>query len=290
MNKRAVFEDENQVDEAAVMEDEPQEVEIETGEDNAASDQLTEGDAEQHEEESDEVVVSIFVNPTQFAPGEDYEQYPRPMDQDLAACRQERVDTVFVPSVSEVYPAGDATTVSVTRLTDVLCGPTRPGHFDGVTTVVARLFNIVAPDAAYFGQKDAQQAVVIRRMVRDLHWPIRIVVCPTVREPDGLAMSSRHAYLTVEQRQQARCLYAALSWAREQIQTSKCDVKVLLDTMRRRIEAAGPCSIDYIELVDADELAPKAEATGRCLIGLAVRIGSARLIDNVVVDAGETSS
>jgi pantoate--beta-alanine ligase len=236
----------------------------------------------------DELVVSIFVNPTQFGPGEDYEQYPRPMDRDLAACRQERVDTVFIPSVSEVYPAGDVTTVSVARLTEVLCGPARPGHFDGVTTVVARLFNMVAPDAAYFGQKDAQQAAVIRRMVRDLHWPIRIVICPTAREPDGLAMSSRNAYLTAEQRQQARCLYAALSWAREQIEASKRDAKVLLDGMRRRIEAAGPCSIDYIELVDADELAPKAEACGRCLIGLAVRIGPARLIDNIVVDAGES--
>ena len=236
----------------------------------------------------DELVVSIFVNPTQFGPGEDYEQYPRPMDRDLAACRQERVDTVFIPSVSEVYPAGDVTTVSVARLTEVLCGPARPGHFDGVTTVVARLFNMVAPDAAYFGQKDAQQAAVIRRMVRDLHWPIRIVICPTVREPDGLAISSRNAYLTAEQRQQARCLYAVLSWAREQIQAGQRDVKVVLGGMRSRIEAAGPCSIDYIELVDADELAPKAEACGRCLIGLAVRIGPARLIDNIVVDAGES--
>jgi len=237
-----------------------------------------------------EVVVTIFVNPTQFGPGEDFEKYPRPLDADLEACRQENVDTVFVPEVSEVYPTGDVTTVSVARLTDVLCGPIRPGHFVGVTTVVARLFNMVGPDAAYFGQKDAQQSVVIQRMVRDLHWPIRIVVCPTVREPDGLAISSRNAYLTPEQRQQACCLYAALTWVRQQIEAGQRDVKQLQAGMRKSIESAGPCSIDYIEIVDADELTPKVTAKGRCLIALAVRIGPARLIDNLVVDAGEIRS
>ncbi len=237
-----------------------------------------------------EVVVSIFVNPTQFAPGEDYEEYPRPIEGDLAACRAEGVDVVLCPPVAEMYPERSATTVSVARLTDGLCGPHRPGHFDGVTTAVAKLFNIVQPDAAYFGQKDAQQAVVIRRMVTDLLWPIEIVVCPTVREPDGLALSSRNAYLSPQARTQARSLFATLDWARGQIESGRRDVAPLLREMRERIEAAGRCSIDYLELVDADELTPKQVARGRCLIALAVRIGPARLIDNVVVDAGRGSS
>lgn len=232
-----------------------------------------------------EVVVSIFVNPTQFAPGEDYVRYPRPEGADLAACREEGVNAVFMPSVEEVYPEGSLTTVSVARLSEPLCGPLRPGHFTGVTTVVAKLFNMVQPDAAYFGQKDAQQAVIIRRMVRDLFWPIEIVVCPIVRESDGLAMSSRNAYLSPEQRVQARCLSRALFEARDSIQTGRRDTTQLTSKMRHQIEAAGPCSIDYIEILDADNLTPKPKVAGRCLIALAVRIGHTRLIDNIVVDA-----
>jgi pantoate--beta-alanine ligase len=235
----------------------------------------------------DDVVVSIFVNPTQFGPGEDFDRYPRPLEADLVACEEERVNGVFCPSVQEMYPPDSVTAVTVSRLTDGLCGAHRPGHFAGVSTVVAKLFNIVQPDAAFFGQKDAQQAAVIRRMVRDLCWPIEIVVCPTVREADGLAMSSRNVYLSPAERVQARSLSAALDWAREQVRAGQRDARELVREMRRRIEAAGPCSIDYIEIVDADELTPEAVVEGRCLAALAVRIGKTRLIDNVVLEGPE---
>lgn len=233
---------------------------------------------------SDVVIVSIFVNPTQFGPGEDFDRYPRPVEADLAACREEGVDAVFCPSVEEMYPPASATSVTVSRLTEGLCGAHRPGHFAGVTTVVAKLFNIVQPDTAYFGQKDAQQAAVIRRMVRDLFFPVEIVVCPTVREPDGLAMSSRNAYLSPQERVQARSLSAALRWAQEQVRAGRRDGPELIREMRRRIEAAGPCFIDYIEIVDPEDLRPKAVVEGPCLIALAVRIGNTRLIDNVMVE------
>lgn len=233
------------------------------------------------------VLASIFVNPTQFGPNEDFEKYPRPLEADLVACREEGVDLVFVPEVGEIYPRGAVTKVTVGRLTEGLCGRHRPGHFDGVTTVVAKLFNIVQPDRAYFGQKDAQQAAVIQQMVRDLLWPMEIVVCPTVRESDGLAMSSRNAYLSLRERRQATCLNAALQWAKECIDSGRRDVAGLTAGMRERIEAAGPCTIDYIEVVDARTLDPKTVVIGRCLIALAVRIGSTRLIDNVLVDGGD---
>jgi len=232
----------------------------------------------------DLVVVSIFVNPAQFGPNEDYRAYPRPIEADLAACQAEAVDAVFCPAVEEMYPRGSATTVTVGGLTEGLCGAHRPGHFAGVTTVVAKLFNIVQPDVAYFGQKDAQQVVVIRRMARDLAWPIQIAICPTIRETDGLAMSSRNAYLTPPQRRQAASLYAVLSWAGEQIEAGQRDPQWLAAQMRNRLTAAGPCAIEYISVVDADDLSPKATVEGRCLLALAVRIGQARLIDNLVVD------
>jgi len=240
--------------------------------------------------ECEELVVSIFVNPTQFCPGEDFDKYPRPLEEDLDACEAEGVDTVFCPNVNEMYPAGSVTTVSVSTLTQGLCGAHRPGHFDGVTTVVAILFNIIQPDVAYFGQKDAQQAAVIRRMVRDLRWPIRIVVCPTIREPDGLAMSSRNNYLTPQQRQQAVCLFHALDEARQRITSGERDTAKLVAGMRKTIESAGPCEIDYIEIVDEGNLAPRAVVEGRCLLALAVHIGQSRLIDNLVVDVGQSSS
>jgi pantoate--beta-alanine ligase len=231
------------------------------------------------------VVVSIFVNPTQFAPGEDYDQYPQQIEADLACCRSDGVDAVFCPEADEMYPSGSSTTVAVSGLTEGLCGAHRPGHFDGVTTVVALLFNIVQPDVAYFGQKDAQQAAVIRRMVRDLAFPIELVVCPTVREPDGLAMSSRNAYLDPEQRAQATCLYKALTCAHDRIEAGQRDIAVLIKEMRDGIESAGPCSIDYVEIVDPDTMRPKTAAEGRCLVALAVHIGNARLIDNMLIDA-----
>lgn len=237
----------------------------------------------------DRVVVSIFVNPTQFGPGEDFDRYPRPVEADLAACTEEGVDVVFLPQVSEMYPPGDSTTVRVARLTDGLCGAHRPGHFDGVTTVVSKLFNAVQPDVAFFGQKDAQQAGVIRRMVRDMLFPLEIVVCPTVREPDGLALSSRNAYLSAAERKQALSLIAALRWAAETVRAGRTEAAGLVREMRSRIEASGRCEIDYIEIVDADSLEPRSRVEGACLIALAVRIGNTRLIDNVIVDAAPAS-
>lgn len=235
----------------------------------------------------DVVVVSIFVNPTQFAPGEDFDRYPRSLDADLAACRAEGADVVFCPSAADMYPPGSVTTVAVSELAEGLCGAHRPGHFTGVATVVTKLFNIVQPDVAYFGQKDAQQVAVIRRMVRDLFLPLEIVVCPTVREADGLALSSRNAYLSPDERRRAVSLSAALRWAEAQVANGQRAAKPLVTEMYRQIQAAGPCSIDYIEVVDAEDLRPREQIFGRCLIAVAVRIGSTRLIDNVVVEVDE---
>ncbi len=232
----------------------------------------------------DFVVVSIFVNPTQFGPGEDFEAYPRDEAGDLAACTRAGVDLVFFPTVDVMYPADAATTVHVARLTDTLCGPHRPGHFDGVATVVTKLFNIVQPDAAYFGQKDAQQLAVIRRMTRDLDMPIEIVGCPTVREPDGLAMSSRNAYLDPAQRAQATCLYRALEHARARIHAGQLSPETITAEMRAIVCGAGPCQIDYISIVDPDTMQPVPRIAGPVLVALAVRIGRTRLIDNLTVD------
>lgn len=233
----------------------------------------------------DHVVVSVFVNPTQFGPNEDFDRYPRPLEADLTACEAEGADCVFMPPVSEMYPAGAVTTVSVSGLTEGMCGASRPGHFQGVTTVVAKLFNVVQPDVAYFGQKDYQQAAVIKQMVRDLLYPIRIEVCPTIREADGLAMSSRNAYLRPEERRQAPILYATLTWARDQITAGQRDAAGLIPQMRQRIEASGPCQIDYVVINNAETLMPVDTIAGQCILALAVRIGQTRLIDNILVDA-----
>jgi pantoate--beta-alanine ligase len=230
------------------------------------------------------LVVSIFVNPTQFAPGEDFARYPRDEAGDLAVCETAGVDLVFMPAAEEVHPAGSVTTVHVARLTETLCGPQRPGHFDGVATVVAKLFNIVQPDAAYFGQKDAQQLAVIRQMVRDLNMPIEIVGCPTVREADGLAASSRNAYLEGSQRGQARCLYQALCEAKSRIERGETLAAAVVRAMRRIIEAAGPAEIDYISVADPETMQPVERIDRPVLVALAVRIGSTRLIDNLQVD------
>jgi pantoate--beta-alanine ligase len=229
------------------------------------------------------VVVSIFVNPTQFSPGEDLARYPRPVEADLAACEKEGVHLVFLPSVSEMYPPDSCTTVHVAGLTDPLCGPHRPGHFDGVTTIVAKLFGIVQPDVAYFGQKDAQQAAVIRRMAADLDMKTRISTCPTVREADGLAMSSRNAYLSPADRRQARCLIEALRLGESLIRQGERRACEVVATMRAHIVAAGPCSIDYVEAVDPETLQPVATIDHPVLLALAVRIGETRLIDNLLV-------
>lgn len=232
------------------------------------------------------VVVSIFVNPTQFGPHEDFQRYPRNEAGDLKICQEAGADLVFLPPVYEMYPPDAVTKIHVAKLTDTLCGPHRPGHFDGVATVVAKLFNIVQPDAAYFGEKDAQQLAVIRRMVRDLDFPIEIVGCPTVREPDGLAMSSRNAYLTPAERAQALCLNRALLEAEKQIRAGERDAESIVAAMLRIIEAAGPAKVDYVSIVDSDALQPVARIAGPVLVALAVRIGATRLIDNRRVDAG----
>lgn len=233
------------------------------------------------------VVVSLFVNPTQFGPHEDYDRYPRDTAGDLQKCEQAGVELVFMPEVAAMYPPDAATTIHVARLTDTLCGPCRPGHFDGVATVVAKLFNIVQPDAAYFGQKDAQQLAVIRRMVRDLDFPLRIVGCPTVREPDGLAMSSRNAMLSPEERRRAPALHRALTAARARIVAGERDPAAVVAEMRQAIEEVHPTTIDYISIVDPETMQPVGQITGPVLIALAVRLGATRLIDNLTVDPGE---
>ncbi len=229
------------------------------------------------------VLVSIFVNPTQFGPHEDFSRYPRPESADLAACEAADADAVFLPSVGEMYPPESYTRVRVEHLTHHLCGPFRPRHFEGVATIVCKLFNIVQPDRAYFGQKDAQQLAVIRRMVRDLNFAIEIVGCPTRREPDGLALSSRNAYLAPAERAQAACLHQALQAARAAITAGALRPEPVLAQMRRIIEDAGPARIDYISIVDADTLQPLETLRPPLLIALAVHIGKTRLIDNVSI-------
>lgn len=229
------------------------------------------------------VVVSIFVNPTQFGPNEDFNRYPRDEASDLEICRQAGVDAVFLPTVADMYPAGAVTTVHVARLTDTLCGRWRPGHFDGVATVVAKLFNLAQPDAAYFGEKDAQQLAVIRRMVRDLDFPIEIVGCPTVREPDGLALSSRNRYLSPDERARARALSAALRRAAELVASGVRDAATIQRDMEAIIAAARPTQIDYISIVDAETLQPIERMAAPALAAVAVRFGQTRLIDNVTL-------
>jgi len=235
------------------------------------------------------VVVSIFVNPTQFTPGGDFKRYPRDETGDLEVCRKAGVDLVFLPPTEQMYRPDAVTTVHVARLTDTLCGPCRPGHFDGVCLVVAKLFNIVQPDVVYFGQKDAQQLAVIRRMVHDLDISIEIVGCPTVREPDGLAVSSRNAYLSDAQRRQAAALYRSLCDARTRIQAGGHDPVEVTGHMRRIIDEAGPANVDYISVVDPDSMQPVQRIDKPVLIALVVHVGRARLIDNLLVDPHGTA-
>lgn len=234
-------------------------------------------------EKCDRLVVSIFVNPIQFGPKEDYRAYPRDLDHDLRLVRNVGVDVVFYPDVKEMYPEGYATYVEVEGLTRYLCGRSRPGHFRGVTTVVAKLFNIVKPHLAVFGQKDAQQAFVIKRMVEDLNYDIEIVVVPTVRESDGLAMSSRNVYLNQKEREQAPVLYRALKLGEKLIREGERDGNRLKHAMRRLIKDESDGRIDYIEIVDTCRLVPVKKIRGEVLIALAVYLGKARLIDNIIV-------
>jgi len=228
--------------------------------------------------------VTVFVNPTQFGPNEDFAKYPQRFERDTDLCAGVGVNLLFAPTVETMYPGGAQTTIHVPGLGDGLCGPHRPGHFDGVATVVAKLFHILPADVAFFGEKDYQQLAVIRAMVRDLNLPIEIVGCPTVRETDGLAMSSRNVYLTPEAREQAVSLSRALFRAVDEVTAGERDTRTITESIRSEIERAGPCEIDYVDVVDARTLEVLRAVDRSARICLAVRIGGCRLIDNVPVD------
>jgi len=234
-------------------------------------------------EECGFTVVSIFVNPTQFGPGEDYDRYPRDLERDLSMCESVGVDLVFAPGVSEMYEPDACTRVTVSGLTQNLCGRSRPGHFDGVTTVVCKLFNMVRPDRAYFGQKDAQQVAVVRRMVRDLNIPVEVREMPTVREPDGLAMSSRNVYLSPDQRRAALSLHRSLRTAADMIEKGERSAAKIRERMIDIILSSGLAELDYVEIVDADSLRNIDTLKGEVLIAVAVKFGQTRLIDNIKV-------
>ena len=233
----------------------------------------------------DHVVVSCFVNPTQFGPGEDYERYPHDPERDLSLLRPEGVDAVFLPVKEEIYPNGDATFVEVAGMDDILEGAQRPGHLRGVATVVAKLLHIVQPHRAYFGQKDAQQLVVVRRMVRDLHLDVEIVARPTVREPDGLAMSSRNVYLSPQEREAALVLSKALRQAEELFAGGERDGERLRTAMRELIAQEPLAQLDYVSVADVETLQELELVEGAALASLAVRIGRTRLIDNVILQS-----
>ncbi|MBT9143392.1 MAG: Pantothenate synthetase [Dehalococcoidia bacterium] len=229
-------------------------------------------------------ILSIFVNPLQFGIGEDYEEYPCHLESDAVQVKKAGGHIIFAPTVKEMYPQGHATYVDVERLTAVLCGASRPHHFRGVTTVVAKLFNIVNPDQAYFGQKDVQQSLVIQRMVRDLNMNVLVHIIPTVREADGLAMSSRNSYLSPAERSAASILYKSLSQASEEIQGGQRDAAVIQAFIVEKISLELLANIDYVAVVDTEEIRPVKEISGRTLIALAVRFGKTRLIDNIIVE------
>lgn len=235
-------------------------------------------------QETDVTVVSLFVNPAQFGPQEDYQKYPRDLERDSELLRRAGVDFLFAPPVEEIYPPDFQTYATVERVSAPLEGRFRPGHFRGVATVVLKLFNVVQPHRAFFGQKDAQQCVVIQQLASDLNLPVEIVVCPIVREPDGLALSSRNAYLNPEERRAALVLYRSLTRARELIQTGQWRVEVIVREIRALIEQEPRARIDYVEVVDARTLQPIERVGGSTLIALAVWIGPARLIDNLRVE------
>lgn len=234
------------------------------------------------------VLVSIFVNPTQFGPNEDYGRYPRDERGDLEKCRAAGAEAVFLPGVEEMYPGGARTTIHVSGLSETLCGRHRPGHFDGVATVVAKLFNIVRPDVAYFGRKDAQQLAIVRRMARDLDMGIEIVGCPIVREPDGLAMSSRNAYLAPEDRERATSIHGALLEGRRRILSGECDATSVRGAMMRVLSAGRPSTIDYVSVVDPETLAEVERVGGAVLLAIAAHFGTTRLIDNELVERAES--
>ncbi len=234
--------------------------------------------------ENDLVIVSVFVNPTQFDDQHDLAAYPRSLEHDCQVAGRAGADLVFAPSGQEMYPDGFATWVEVQGLTDHLCGASRPGHFRGVCTVVAKLFAICTPDRAYFGEKDFQQLAVIRRMTRDLDLPVQIVGCPTVREADGLALSSRNTRLTKIEREQAPVLFAALQEAGRLVEGGERAAEVIIRRLTETVQKAPLAVIDYVQVVDAESLQPVQTLRGRCLLALAVRFGETRLIDSLVVE------
>jgi pantoate--beta-alanine ligase len=233
---------------------------------------------------TDIVVVSIFVNPTQFGPGEDYDSYPRDLERDARKVISAGGDIIFSPSASDMYPEGYLTYVDMGKVTEPLCGLSRPAHFRGVATIVNKLFNIIKPHKAFFGQKDYQQSVVIKRMVKDLNMDIDIIVLPTVRGPDGLAMSSRNSYLSEEERKVSPVLYKSLTIASGMIREGERNARKILSAIKRMIEKEPLVSIDYIAMTDSETLEDIDEIKGKTLIALAVRIGKTRLIDNILIE------
>jgi pantoate--beta-alanine ligase len=235
--------------------------------------------------QTDVVAASIFVNPAQFGPNEDFARYPRTLERDSELLKNEGVDLLFAPSAEEMYPKGAVTWVTVDGLSDKLCGRSRPGHFRGVTTVVSKLFHIVEPDVAFFGQKDAVQLVLIRRMVRDLNMPVEIIGCPIVREKDGLAMSSRNAYLSSEERKSALVLNDSLQEIKKRFEAGERRSEKLISAGMEFFRREPSVRLDYLEIVDPETLDPLQSVTGDALIAIAAYVGKTRLIDNVMLTA-----
>lgn len=230
--------------------------------------------------ENDKVIVSVFVNPTQFGPNEDYDSYPRNIEKDMELCKNAGAAAVFNPEPSEMYSDNKSTTVSVSGLTEVLCGARRPGHFNGVCLVITKFFNIVKPDRAYFGQKDAQQVAVLKRMVRDLSFDVEIVPCPIIREDDGLAKSSRNTYLSADERKAALVLSISLTTAKEMLDNGERNADKIKETMIFEINKEPLAKIDYVEIVDSEDLSSISKIERSILVPIAVYIGKTRLIDN----------
>ncbi len=238
----------------------------------------------------DILVVSIYVNPKQFGPNEDYAKYPRTLDDDVELCRRLGCDIVFSPDDSEIYPTPQNAWVTVENLTVPLCGRERPGHFRGVTTVVAKLFNILAPDVAVFGQKDAQQALVIREMARQLDFPVRLILSPTVREKDGLAVSSRNKYLSPENRLKAAFIYGSLCAGKKMIEAGERDPAVVTGRVKDHLSENAIDHVEYAELLSADDLSRLDRVEGKIILAVAVKLGDTRLIDNIVLNVEDTGS
>jgi len=234
--------------------------------------------------DTDCVIVTIFVNPSQFGPKEDFKRYPRAIKRDIMLCEKEGVDIIFTPEAKEMYPKGYATYVNVEKITDKLCGVSRPGHFQGVSTVVVKLFNITMPDIAYFGQKDAQQAIVIKRMADDLNMSVNIKVMPIVREKDGLAISSRNVYLNRKERCHAQLIYKSLKSAKELFDEGERDSKKIINKIKRVINDQPGAKIDYAAIVDAKDLRDIKNISGEAFAAVAVKIGKTRLIDNMMLN------